>query len=239
LTEIKDTNETLEFFTPDLGLEVENYIEANNKQGIHHIARYQWASMVLFDRKPARVVDVACGAGYGSYMMSLASETSEIIGVDYDERAVQYAAQTYSNTNLSYQTGSMVTWRDGTKSIGECDAIVSFDTIEHLLHRELAMESVANNLKPDGVLLLSTPCGHSVSRLNPGWEHHKLEFSHSDLFKFLSRYFERVIQPQEADFPNNEYWEDVVNKEKTLYLNRMNPVVCLGPKRAPDYKALI
>ena len=235
----KNPAETVEFYSPQLGFSVEPYITADDKQGIHHVARYQWASMVIADVKPRRVVDVACGAGYGSHMLATASPTCEVIGVDYDPRAVAHAKAHFQQPNLSFREGSMVTWTGAGESLGECDLIISFDTIEHLLHREIALQSIAENLTDDGALILSTPCGFSETRLNPDWEHHKIEFSHIDLFKFLSRFFGRVIQPQDEDFPHYAFWRDVVNKDKARYLNRMNPVICRDPIRSPPYQRKI
>ena len=232
---MKDISETIEFFIPNLGLDVQPYIAANSKQGIHHVGRYQWASMVLSELKPKRVIDVACGVGYGTRMIADVLPDSEVIGVDYDPRAVTHAQSNYSAPNMSFRVGSMVTWASEETPLGACDAIVSFDTIEHISHREIAMESIVQNLSGHGVLLLSTPCGHSETRLNPDWAHHKIEFSHRDLFVFLSRYFGKVIQPQDDDFVHRDFWSDVINREESRYLNRMNPVICREPRSPEPY----
>ena len=226
---MKDVSETVEFFIPNLGLDVQPYIAADSKQGIHHVGRYQWAHMVLSELKPKRVIDIACGAGYGTRVIADALQQSEVIGVDYDPRAVTYAQSHYSAPNVSFLVGSIVTWTSEKTPLGSCDAIVSFDTIEHISHREIAMESIVQNLSRHGVLLLSTPCGHSETRLNPDWAHHKIEFSHEDLFVFLRRYFGHVIQPQDPDFIHAEFWSDLINRGETRYLNRMNPVICCDP----------
>ena len=235
----KNLDETVEFYCPDQGFSVESYIAANDMQGIHDVARYQWASLVVADLKPRRLVDIACGAGYGSHMLAVAAPECEVVGVDYDPRAVEIAAARFSRSNLSYRQGSMVTWRGEGQSLGRCDLIVTFDTIEHLLHREIAMQSICENLRDGGAMILSTPCSFRETRLNPAWEHHKIEFGHADLFKFLSRYFARVVQPQDEDFPHAAYWSDVVNNGRTRYLNRMNPVICKEPIRSPPYSRRI
>ena len=232
---MKDTSETVEFFIPNLGLDVQPYIAANSKQGIHHVGRYQWAAMVLAELRPKRVIDVACGAGYGTRMIADALPESKVIGVDYDPRAVTHAQSNYGAPNASFLVGSMVRWASDETPLGTCDAIVSFDTIEHISHREIALESIVQNLSSQGVLLLSTPCGYSETRLNPEWAHHKIEFSHKDLFVFLSRYFGHVIQPQDSEFIHSEFWSDVINRGESRYLNRMNPVICRDPISAQPY----
>jgi SAM-dependent methyltransferase len=229
---MKDTAETIEFFTPKLGLDIQPYIEAGQKQGIHHLARYHWACLALDKARPRTILDIACGAGYGSFILAQAFPDAEVIGADYDERAVDYAKSHFAAQNLSYAQGDIVRWLNGEAPLGAYDAITSFDTLEHLLHREIALQNLADNLSRFGVLLLSTPCGHSESRLNPGWEHHKLEYSYRDLYAFLKRYFAIVSYPGEAEFIGLQFWKDVVNRDTVRYLNRMNPVICSGPLRS-------
>lgn len=219
-----------EFFRPTYGLSVEQYIVHGDMQGLHHLARYQWAALVLGQIPPARLLDCASGAGYGSKILADALPSTQVLGVDYDTRGTVLSRAHYSASNLTYMTGDLVRWSlsDGS-GFGEFDCIVSFDTLEHLLHREIAMMNIAQHLQPDGILLFSTPCGHAETLLNPGWEHHKIEYAYPDLFDFLHRYFAEVIHPACADFPFAEFWRDVVNKDEPRYLTLMNPVVCRKP----------
>ena len=230
---LKNLSTTIEFFVPKRGHDVAAYIAAGEKQGIHHVGRYQWASEVLRRRSPRRILDVACGAGYGAKMYADACPGAEVVGVDYDERAVEWARRHYRAPNLSYRVGNMVTWAYGDGSpMGEFDAASSFDTIEHLLHREIALIQFAENLSPAGVLLFSTPCGHSVTRLNPEWEHHKIEYSHFDLRNLMCRFFRNVLTPEEGTLPYLEFWTRVINAGAPRYLNRFNPIACLDPIKA-------
>lgn len=229
----KNLAEAQEFFNPQLGLEIEPYIEQEKKQGIHHLGRYHWAKQVLASFAPSTVLDIACGTGYGSFILASHLTNAKVVGADYDIRGIEVARQTYWRDNLSYLFANITTWKythgESTGPLGNYDAIACFDTIEHLLHREIALIRIVQNLSPDGVLLLSTPCGHSVTRLNPGWEHHKIEYSYGDLQNLLKRFFGTVLLPEDGNLPGMEYWENVVNKEKTRYLNKSNPLVCLHP----------
>lgn len=224
----KDQATTVEFWQPKGGLDVRAYVAQEHKQGIHHLGRYTWALPLVENR--IRLLDIACGAGYGSKLLADAHPSLEVLGVDYDERAVEYARKHYSAPNLSYRAGNLVTWTtsDGAP-LGRFDAIVSFDTLEHLLHREIALIEIAENLTPDGMLLLSTPCGKPQDKLNPGWEHHKIEYSFHSLHNLLKRFFATVLHTGEGNLPNQAFWDEVINADKPRYLNRMNPVVCLQP----------
>jgi cyclopropane fatty-acyl-phospholipid synthase-like methyltransferase len=225
----KDLQQTEEFFVPQHGLTLDVYVEKDIKQGIHHLARYLWAIEVLQGQTGLKVLDLACGAGYGSYMLAQALPGCTIVGGDYDKRALKYAGKHYQADNLQYQQADIVTWKrkDGTLPLGKYDVVISFDTIEHLLFRDIAFISLTENMNDDGMLLLSTPV-RTECVFNPGWEHHKLEYSAAHLKNFTRRFFRDVLTPDHPDFPRIEFWQDL-NKDKVRYLNRNNPLVCRGP----------
>lgn len=225
----KNLDDTTEFYFPKRGLSVQPYIDAEEKQGIHHIGRYEWAATII--PQNCRILDIGCGAGYGVQIYTDAHPSALITGVDYDPRAIDVAKTQFPT--LDFRVGDMESWKDETDSaLGQFDCITSFDTIEHLLHREIALMRLSDNLSDAGVLLLSTPCGHSKTLLNPAWEHHKIEYSHTDLYALLGRFFQRILTPEDDMFPNKEFWRNVVNSDRVRYLNLMNPVVCKYPIRA-------
>jgi SAM-dependent methyltransferase len=225
----QEQQQTIEYFIPRLGLELEPYLACENKQGIHHLARYHWAKLVV---KPGRVIDIACGAGYGTLILAEHCCDVHVLGVDYDERAIRLAKERFSHARVSHRSGDLVAWKDSEGTpLGSFDTVISFDTIEHLHHRELALINIAENLAEDGVLMFSTPCGHTEPKLNPPWEHHKIEYSFHYLRNLLLRFFKEVLEPADPGFPHADFWSEVVNGSKARYLNRMNPLLCRGPIR--------
>jgi SAM-dependent methyltransferase len=223
----KNINETPEFFVPGNGLRIEDYIDLNDISGVHHLARYAWASTIL--PQQGRLLDIACGAGYGTHMLALENPNLQVTGVDYDPRAIEHAKSNYSASNLTFNVGNLIEWNylDG-RVLGEFDVIISFDTIEHLLHREIALINLAENLSSEGILLFSTPSGHASPLLNPAWEHHKIEYSANLLLNLMSRFFGTVRYPDNGTLPNQEYWIGL-NSGRNIYLNMMNPIVCSDP----------
>lgn len=226
----KNTGETAEFFTPHLGLDLANYISIEHKQGIHHLARYTWATKILENVRGKNIIDIACGAGYGSYMLARSLPGCTVLGGDYDSSSIDYARQHYERANLNYTLADIVSWKnlDTSESLGPVDLVISFDTIEHLLHREICLINIAEHLAEDGMLLLSTPVKEAPI-LNPGWEHHKLEYSHGFLKNLLKRLFRDVLIPGDPDFPQMNFWDETVNGDRQRYLTRTNPIVCRNP----------
>jgi len=219
-----------EFFLPTDGLEISNYIGKKDVAAVHHLIRYQWAIRVLGDmdlHKP--ILDVACGAGYGSFQIAKNFPEIQVVGVDYDPNAIKLAKEKYVLDNLMFKHGDMQYWDD---TIGKeiYDVIISFDTIEHVSHREIVMESLISHLDDNGSLLMSTPCGVDFNNLQPDWWAHKIEYSSRSLFDFLSRYFEEIIRPEDPNFPHIDVF-DQLKGSGINYLLQMNPIICMKPKR--------
>lgn len=122
-----------------------------------HMARY---AMALPLCGGLRVLDVACGEGYGSHL--LASEADSVDGVDIDPESVEHARRRYSRANLTFHQG------DATALAFEddCfDVITSFETLEHLEAQQQLLAELHRVLKPGGLLLISSPDKHTYSDL--------------------------------------------------------------------------
>jgi ubiquinone/menaquinone biosynthesis C-methylase UbiE len=152
------------------------------KIAVEHLHRY--ASTVDLV-KGKRVLDIASGEGYGSNL--LAKYADEIIGVDISEEAISHACSTYKKSNLKFKQGSVLEIPFLENSF---DVVVSFETLEHVLDHEKTMSEVKRILKPDGILIISTPeksiYSDQVSYSNPFHEKELYEQEFRDLIK---RYF--------------------------------------------------
>jgi len=114
-----------------------------------HLHRYA----ITFDYiKDKEVVDIACGEGYGSFLMS--KYAKNVTGIDIDEDTIINANSKYKNNNLSYLQGDVSKIPLQSSTI---DVVVSFETIEHTtMHNEM-MQEIKRVLKPDGLLIMSSP----------------------------------------------------------------------------------
>ena len=95
-----------------------------------HLHRYAYATALVKDK---RVLDLACGEGYGSKMLKEAA--SSVVGVDLDESTVRHATAKYSSENLQFVTGSIT--EVPLKGDHSFDVIVCFEAIEHIEDQEI------------------------------------------------------------------------------------------------------
>ena len=108
-----------------------------------HVAVYEW----IAERCAGlRVVDLACGEGYGSDL--LARSASQVIGVDANPEAFEHARARYRRPNLSFQRGLVEDFDQ------EVDAVVFLQTIEHIHEPDQLVEAISR-IAP--VAYISTP----------------------------------------------------------------------------------
>ncbi|HEU4461191.1 MAG TPA: class I SAM-dependent methyltransferase [Solirubrobacterales bacterium] len=111
-----------------------------------HLVVYEWIAERV---KGQRVVDMACGEGYGSDV--LAGVAAGVVGVDANPEAHDHARLRYRRENLRFE-------RDLVESFAEaCDAVVFLQTIEHVEDAGAILEHFKSMLAPGGVAYVSTP----------------------------------------------------------------------------------
>ncbi|CAM3925519.1 class I SAM-dependent methyltransferase [Alkalicoccus chagannorensis] len=128
----------------------------DNGMWLEHLARYYFA--LPFAK--GRVLDIACGSGYGTKLVAKARKKEGVtaIGADIDEDALQYARGKYYHPQVAYQYGDLL---DPAlpETLGTFDTVLSFETIEHVPDDQFALEQLMKLTAPGGTLLLSTPFG--------------------------------------------------------------------------------
>jgi 2-polyprenyl-3-methyl-5-hydroxy-6-metoxy-1,4-benzoquinol methylase len=214
-----------EHFVPSSGLR--DAIRAGDANSVHHLIRYEWAARCLAGTPVRNLLDLATGSGYGAYGLAERLPATRVVGVDYDQAAVVAARGRFVLPNLEFRLGDATRWAE-TVGSETFDVIVSFDMIEHVVHREIMMESLVRHLSPRGSVLLSTPCGANEPVLKPDWIHHRIEYSAASLYDFLRRYFAVVIRPEDIAFPGRDVFDRLAEGPVT-YLLKMNPVICREP----------
>jgi len=147
-----------------------------------HLARYLYALPLV---KGKSVLDLGCGSGYGTF--ELAQSARWALGLDVSLEAIRYARQTYTAGPLNFLAGNACQIPLADSSL---DVIVSFEVIEHLAEQEQLMREICRILKPDGILLISTPnrvfYTEERREVNP---YHTREFDEEEFKRFLGDFF--------------------------------------------------
>lgn len=144
--------------TDDLTWDGERYIPGMSAHiEVEHMHRYLVAARLC---QGARVLDIACGEGYGSFALSRTA--ASVIGVDISDEAVQHARAAYSDRadNLQFVAGSAAAIPLGDASV---DMVVSFETIEHHDQHEAMVREIKRVLRPGGLVVISSPNKHEYS----------------------------------------------------------------------------
>jgi ubiquinone/menaquinone biosynthesis C-methylase UbiE len=146
------------------------------------LGRYLFAADFLSQYQPKIVADISCGMGYGSVELSAIAE--EVIAVDNSPELLEKASICCKNQKIKFLKSDL----DGeelTEEIAECsvDAVVSFETLEHLIDPSSAVSSFHRILRPGGVFICSVPNLLSESGDCAGLPRNK---SHKQWFSFQS-----------------------------------------------------
>jgi O-antigen biosynthesis protein len=161
----------------------------NKSLFLWHYSRYKFASQFL--TRKDRVLDLACGVGYGSYLLSL--YCNKTIGLDIDEKAIQFALQNYTSTFVEfYQHDIRSTLQKYNNSF---NVVVSFETIEHLSENDqkIFLENILSMICTDGILIISTPNKEIYNNFESHLNHfHLHELNHEEYKGLLSKYFNDV-----------------------------------------------
>jgi len=149
-----------------------------------HLVVYEWLAARA---RGKRVVDMACGEGYGSNV--LAGTAASVVGVDANPEAHEHARLRYVRPNLRYE-------RDLVESFAEpCDAVVFLQTIEHVQDAGAILDHFRSMLSADGVAYVSTP--NLLTLAPPGAEKsdnpwHVREYRAEEFRQLCEAHFPRV-----------------------------------------------
>jgi len=123
---------------------------------LEHLARYYFATPYA----SGRVLDIACGSGYGSHMTAKERkrEVDRIVAVDNDAEAIRYAAREYHHQKIDFVVGDAMDPKLPDR-LGTFDTILSFETIEHVEDDRFFVRQLERMLRPGGTLVVSSPFG--------------------------------------------------------------------------------
>jgi 2-polyprenyl-3-methyl-5-hydroxy-6-metoxy-1,4-benzoquinol methylase len=107
---------------------------------------YEWIAQRVHGR---RVVDLACGEGYGSAV--LGRTAASVVGVDANPEAYDHARLKYTAGTVRFERDMIETWT------GDVDCVVFLQTIEHVQDPDAVLARLRDLIGPKGVAYVSTP----------------------------------------------------------------------------------
>jgi len=171
-----------------------------------HLARYIYASEQIRKRKARLVLDVACGSGYGSY--EIAKYAYKVVSIDKNAPLTKYLKSNINYHQIDLNKYDILSCLDSNKKM---DAIVCYETLEHLDKPKEFLLSLANVVKNNGLLFISVPNGEyektdeNNKLINP---YHLHSFSDSKIINMLEEcgfIIKRMLfQPTSAQLYRNE-----------------------------------
>ena len=160
--------------------------ELNGRIALEHWHRYVIAADYIKDKV---ILDIACGEGYGSNYM--AERAKMVYGVDISTETIAHAKAKYARENLQFIQGSCAEIPLPDASI---DVAISFETIEHHDRHEEMMIEIRRVLKPNGLLIISSPNKVEHTDNSPALpsEFHVKELSRGQLMSLLKSHFRKA-----------------------------------------------
>jgi SAM-dependent methyltransferase len=193
---------------PDLTFTGERFLPAcSGEIAYEHWHRYAFARRFASGR---RVLDAACGEGYGAALLAATAE--HVTGIDIDGATIRHARERYRDPRLEFLEGSCIALPLADASV---DVVVSFETIEHLpaSGQPAMLAEFDRVLKPDGVVVISSP----NKRLYSDVRSYVNEFHLHELYRDD---FERMLA---AHFPAMEWFHQRVATWSGIWPEREGP----------------
>lgn len=132
----------------------------------HHVARYKFAVKYLVMEehkgevtrftKRQRVLDLGCGTGYGSDMLS--KYGASVVGVDVSDIAITFARDNYPQCKFGL-ANVLVFLQRAKENQEKYDLITFFEVIEHISFAQgkEIVRLIHDVLTENGIFFLSTP----------------------------------------------------------------------------------
>lgn len=147
-----------------------------------HLIRYIFALQDVYDKD---VLDVACGTGYGMYLMSFFAKT--VSGYDISKEAIEEARRFPYKCLVCLETRDLEKNGDlSNHKVKQFDVIICYETLEHLGESEFLIANIRKYLKPKGSFYFSVPNRPDLKDSNP-W--HKRAFNITTINALIEEYF--------------------------------------------------
>lgn len=193
-----------------------------------HLHRYA----IIFNLiKNKKVLDIACGEGYGTALMS--KYAKHVTGIDIDKDTISKASHKYRSENINFIDGSILNIPVNDSSY---DIITCFETIEHISNHDKALNELKRILSSNGILVISTPEKKYYSDLNNFKNpFHQKELYEKDFIQLLNKYFTYYEIYSQSSFNGSLIMKDGERKIIKYYSGDYNQILEI-PEFSPFFK---
>jgi len=149
------------------------------------MARYKFVANLVGEKS---VLDVGCGEGIGTWLLSKYS--SVIHGIDTDRDAIDYANKNLKG-KISFQESDFL-----NSNHSGYDVAVAIDIIEHIERRDedKFMEKICDSIIDTGFCIIGTPNGNMKKYESPEAKAgHINMYNHQRLEELMKKYFDNVF----------------------------------------------
>lgn len=156
-----------------------------NNNYINHLRVYQYVSQFVANKD---VLDVGCGVGYGTALLSRTAR--HCTGIDISRLAIREAYRLNPEGVYRLMDAEELAFPDGT-----FDITISTENFEHLLHQGKHLMELARVIRKDGFCFIATPNPELSVGANNKW--HSKENNYDELMELLSARFRHIeiIEP--------------------------------------------
>lgn len=191
------------------------------------LSRYEFALEII--QEGSMVLDLGCGTGYGSELLSA---RSRVIGVDSSTKAIRFAKSNYKGPAFMVADAHLLPF-----SKNKFDFVVSYELIEHLKKPKTFLTQVRRVLKTGGTLILSTPNrDYKKTMASP---YHEREYTANELAKLLKGKFKKVelfgqTKSKDASVAHKKFLESQDARQGMVDLDKVG-FRYLFPRRVKEY----
>lgn len=172
-----------------------------------HVARYAFAAHLT---KGKTVLDIGCGVGYGARWLA-SNGAASVTAFDVAADAIEHARTNYSHPNVEFVVGDATSFQPTHK----VDVVSCFELIEHVVDQEAVLRNAVAALKPDGLLIISTPRPLEQERTH----FHEHELDLEEFQALLKRYFKNA-----SYFYERNYFTSLVYKGTPNTIDDIIPI---------------
>jgi SAM-dependent methyltransferase len=156
-----------------MGFSIRADLEKNMDGGVL-LHRFRYHLGAGFCTHADIVLDLACGQGYGTYILS--QHAKKVTGVDIDQPQISANKQKYQGkSNLFFMDDNLE-----TMDVPECDVACSFETIEHLYNPAQFINNLKSKTKK--YIIASVPFGCEKLVVRDGDVQADLDSTHHSVF---------------------------------------------------------